>query len=114
MVEPIAKIESKNFKQDFGLESFCLKDFRATEASFRWIMVAYNLMMLFQHTALNQKHTRTLKTLKSQCFAIGAWTAEHARKTVLKLSLPEKKRPWMENIVSNIEQITIPIHIANA
>lgn len=104
----------KELKQDFGLESFCLKDFWATEASFRWIMVAYNLMMLFQHAALNQTPKRTLKTLKSQCFAIGAWTSDHARKTVLKLSLPKKKRPWMEAIVKNIEQITVPLEIANA
>ena len=43
----------KELKQDYGLESFCLKDFWATEASFRSIMLAYNLMMLFQHAALN-------------------------------------------------------------
>jgi len=28
----------KELKADFGLESFCLQDFWATEASFRWIM----------------------------------------------------------------------------
>jgi hypothetical protein len=104
----------KELKQDFGLESFCLKDFWATEASFRWIMVAYNLMMLFQHAGLNQGRTRTLKTLKSQCFAIAAWTSDHARKTVLKLSLPRKKRPWMDAIVRNIEQLTFPIQFSNA
>ena len=81
----------KELKQDVGLESFCLMDFWATEASFRWIMVAYNLMSLFQHVGLNQRKNRTLKTPKAQCFAIGAWTSEHARKTVLKLSLPRKK-----------------------
>ena len=104
----------KELKQDFGLESFCLRDFWATEASFRWIMVAYNLMMLFQHAALNQAPKRTLKTLKSQCFAIGAWTADHARKTVLKLSLPKKKRPWMDAIFTKIKQMTMPLKIANA
>lgn len=104
----------KELKQDFGLESFCLKDFWATEASFRWIMVAYNLMRLFQHVGLNQRKNRTLKTLKAQCFAIGAWTSEHARKTVLKLSLPRKKRSWMDAIVRNIEQVTLPIQFSNA
>jgi hypothetical protein len=77
-------------------------------------MVAYNLMMLFQHAALNQDEKRTLKTLKTQCFAIGAWTAEHARKTVLKLSLPQKKRNWMDAIVSNIKQLVMPIDLAKA
>ena len=104
----------KELKQDFGLESFCLKDFWATEASFRWIMVAYNLMRLFQHVGLNQRKNRTLETLKDQCFAIGAWTSEHARKTVLKLSLPRKKRSWMDAIVRNIEQVNLPIQLSNA
>ena len=104
----------KELKQDFGLESFCLKDFWGTEASFRWIMVAYNLMMLFQQAALNHAPKRTLKTLKFQCFAIGAWTADHARKTVLKLSLPQKKRPWMDAVLTQIEQMTLPLKIANA
>lgn len=104
----------KELKQDFGLESFCMQDFWATEASFRWIMVAYNLMMLFQHAALNQGRIRTLKTLKSQCFAIGAWTSEHARKTVLKLSLPRKKRPWMDALTRNIDRLTFPVLFLNA
>ena len=77
-------------------------------------MVAYNLMMLFQHSALNHAPKRTLKTLKSPCFAIGAWTADHARKTVLKLSLPQKKRPWMDAVLTQIEQLTLPLMIANA
>ena len=54
----------KELKEDFGLENFCLKDFWATEASFRFIMVAYNLMSLFRHFALNQHNKATLKTLK--------------------------------------------------
>ena len=98
----------KELKQDFGLESFCLQDFWATEASFRLIMIAYNLMMLFQHSVLNQDKKQTLQTLRTQCFAIGAWTANHARKTVLKLSLPKKKRPWMDQMMSKISGLAPP------
>jgi DNA-directed RNA polymerase subunit N (RpoN/RPB10) len=47
---------SKELKQDFGLENFCLKDFWVTAASFRFIMMAYNLMSLFRHFALNHHH----------------------------------------------------------
>lgn len=107
----------KELKQDFGLESFCLQDFWATEASFRWIMVAYNLLMLFQHFGINRgksTKTQTLRTLRTQCFALGAWTAVHARKTVLKLSLPSKKRPWMNQIRTQIQQLTFPLQFANA
>ncbi len=85
------------------LDAFCLKDFWATEASFRFIMVAYNLMSLFRHFGLNSHNQATLATLRSYCFAIGGWISQHVRKRVLKLSLPRKKRSWMDAIFRQIE-----------
>jgi hypothetical protein len=90
-------------KEDFGLDAFCLQDFWATEASFRLIMVADNLMSLFRHFALNDHHQATLSTLRSSCFAIGGWVNQHARKRFLKLSLPRQKRPWMDSIFRKID-----------
>jgi hypothetical protein len=74
-----------------------------TEASFRLIMVAYNLMSLFRHFALNDHHQATLSTLRSSCFAIGGWVNQHARKHSLKLSLPSQKRPSMDSIFRKID-----------
>lgn len=104
----------KELKQDFGLENFCLQDFWATESSFRFIMVGYNLMSLFRHFALNHHNRATLKTLKSYCFALGAWTVDHANKKVLKISLPVKKRPWLDGIFSQIDILTSPFQYSNA
>lgn len=104
----------KELKQDFGLDSFCMQDFWATEASFRFIMIAYNLMSLFRHFALNHHNKATLSTLKSYCFALGAWTANHANKKVLKISLPSKKRPWMNGIFENINNASPPFQYPNA
>lgn len=104
----------KELKADFGLDSFCLRDFWACEASFRWIMVAYNLLSLFRHQALNQGNRATLATLKSQCFAIGAWSVKHARDHLLKISLPHKKRPWMNSLLEKIEGLSPPFQFANA
>lgn len=95
----------KELKQDFGLDSFCMQDFWATEAAFRFILMAYNLISLFRHFALNQHRTATLKTLKSYCFALGAWTSNHANKKVLKIALPAQRRPWMEQIFENIRRL---------
>lgn len=92
----------KELKQDFGLDAFCLQDFWTTEASFRFIMVAYNLMSLFLGSTVTNNQA-TLATLRSYCFAIGGWGSQHARKRVLKLSLPRKKRPWMDTIFRQIE-----------
>jgi len=104
----------KELKNDFGLENFCLQDFWATEASFRFIMVAYNLMSLFRHFALNHHNRATLKTLKSYCFALGAWRVNHSNRKVLKISLPTKRRPWMEGIFSQIKNLSPPFYYSNA
>jgi len=104
----------KELKQDFGLENFCLKGFWATEASFRLIMVAYNLISLFRHFALNEHNRATMSTLKTQCFALGAWTASHANKKVLKISLPAKKRPWMDSLFAKIEAVNATFQYSNA
>ena len=98
----------KELKQDFGLNNFCLKDFWATEASFRFIMVAYNLMSLFRHFALNDRKTATLKTLKLYCFALAAWKVNHANRTVLKIALHNKRRPWMDGLFSHIGKLSPP------
>lgn len=92
----------KELKQDFGLENFCLKDFWATEASFRLIMVAYNIISLFRHFALQSHKTSTMNTLRVHCFALGAWTANHANRKVLKLALHVKKRQWLDGLFSKI------------
>lgn len=103
----------KELKQDFGLENFCMQDFWATEASFRFIMVAYNLMSLFRHFALNHHKRATLKTLKLYCFALGAWTVNHANRKVLKIALPAKRRPWLNGIFSQVDSNSPPFHYAN-
>jgi len=104
----------KELKQDFGLDNFCLQDFWATEASFRCIMMAYNLMSLFRHFALNHHNRATLKTLKVYCFALGAWQVKHANRRVLKIALPTKKRPWMDGLFSQIKNLSPPFVYANA
>ena len=98
----------KELKSDFGLENFCLKNFWATEASFRLIMVGYNLMSLFRHFALNHHNKATLKTLKVYCFVLGAWQVKHANRKVLKIALPVKRRPWLDGIFSQINNNSPP------
>lgn len=104
----------KELKADFGLENFCLQDFWATEASFRLIMVAYNLISLFRHFALNERNKAMHSTLKSYCFALGAWTSKHANKKVLKIALPVKRRQWMDGIFAKIESLSPKFVYANA
>lgn len=98
----------KELKYDFGLENFCLKDLWATEASYRFIMIAYNLISLFRHFALNHHKHATLSTLRSYCFALGAWKVNHANREVLKISLPANRRAWMTGLFSQIHGLSPP------
>ncbi len=96
----------KELKYDFGADNFCLKEFYATEASFRFIMMAYNIMALFKHQVLNS--TMQLKTLRAYCFAIGSWITNHSNQEVLNLALPQKRRAWMDGLFENIKQAQLP------
>ena len=49
------------------LDGFCCEEFGATEAAFRWVCVAHNLMSLYKIALINSKHDPTLATLKFQC-----------------------------------------------
>ena len=104
----------KELKTDFGLDSFCLNDFWATEASFRFIMVAYNLMALFKFVALQSHKNATLKTVKLYCFALGSWISNHSNKSILKISLPSKRRTWMTGIFDAVHQNAPPYSYSNA
>lgn len=104
----------KELKADFGMENFCLSDFWATEAAFRFMMMAYNIISLFRHFGLQSPKAHTLQTIRSYCFALGAWTSTHAKQTVLKVSLPTKKRSWMDGIFENIRGLDPPYRISNA
>jgi hypothetical protein len=79
----------KELKYDFGTDNFCLKHFFGTEAAFRFIMVAYNLLSLFRQIILREKRQSTLKPLRFKCFALGAWITECSHQRILKL-------PWLK------------------
>jgi len=104
----------KELKYDFGIDGFCMKKFWATEASFRMVMVAYNMMSLFRQTVLQDNRQSTLNTLKFKCFALGSWIAKESRYKVLKISVAGKKREWLEGLFSKVSQTSPPFSFSNA
>lgn len=116
MYNPRADAENriKELKYDFGADNFCLKEFWATEASFRFIMVAYNLMSLFRHLAIQSPQKATLSSLRFQCFALGAWISNHANRKTLKIYLATKRRPWLDGLFAKIGQASPPFVYSNA
>jgi len=92
----------EELKYDFGINGFCLGKFYATEAAFRCVMLAYNIISLFRQAILKTKTQHKLQTLRFKCFAIGSWVGKKYRKKVLKLSLPQERRTWFDGLFSRI------------
>jgi Transposase DDE domain group 1 len=90
----------KELLEDFAISGFVSQKFWATEAAFRMAIMAYNLMSLFRQFVLGTASKHTLKTLRVQCFAIGASLGQSGHKDVLRLGLPPPRRQWFEGLFS--------------
>lgn len=90
----------KELKADFGLDSFVLRDFWATEAALSMAMLSYNLMSVFRHAVLRQKVHQTLSTLHHTVLAVGAYWDKPSenKKPALRLAITKKRRPWFEGL----------------
>lgn len=98
----------KELLYDFGLRGFVSQRFWATEAAFRAVLLAYNLMALFRQLVLRTARQRMLSTLRFECFAIGASLGREGRRQVLRLGLAPPRRAWFEGLFAAAQQITTP------
>lgn len=96
----------EELKHDFGLNGFCMNEFYATEAAFRCVMIAYNLISVFRQGILGLKIQPRLQTIRFQCFAIGSWIGKKYRQKILKISLAPKRRPWFEGLFTKIDDFS--------
>ncbi len=101
-----AETQIRELKESYGLDGFCCEDFGATEAAFRWVCTAYNLMSLYKIALINTKHSPTLATLKFQCIAIASYLVRHSRKTTLVMSVNDRRRAFFEELFQRIDNIT--------
>lgn len=104
----------RELKYNYGIEGFCMEDFYATEAAFRWTMVAHNLMSLFRLQVLKHKHHPVLSTMRFQCIAIGSYLVKSGRKTTLILSAKDKRKQFLEGLFAKVSNLSPPFQISNA
>lgn len=104
----------KELKYDFALDTFCMNNFWGTEAAFRSVLMAYNIMALFRQIVLKSKPQATLSTLRFKCFALGAWISKHARMTTLMLSATGEKRRWLDALFDIVPKKSAPYIFSNA
>ena len=72
-------------KHDLGADGFCLKQFFATEAAFRAILLLFNLLAEFQRAAGLPRY-REPATIRTQVLTCGAILGRAGRRLVLHLS----------------------------
>ena len=72
-------------KHDLGADGFCLKQFFATEAAFRAVLLLFNLLAEFQRAA-GMPVYREPATLRTQILTCGAILGRAGRRLVLHLS----------------------------
>jgi hypothetical protein len=84
----------KELKEDLSLDSFCLKSFDATDASFRTGCVLYNLLADFRETVLPRSwFERRLRALREWVFLVGADLISQGRRVQIRFAVSEVDRP---------------------
>lgn len=110
----------KELKYDFAVNGFSSQKFYATEAAFRFALVAYNVMVLFRLIALKDKRARRMASLYLKCIALGSWTVSKHGRDVLcaasfgKLSVQQERRVWIDGLFGNINNFSPPIMVSIA
>lgn len=101
----------KELKEDFGVEGFSMDSFCATETAMRFVMVAYNLMILFRQLIHQKQPQPKLSTLRFNCFAVGSRVKKEGEKLTLKMSVPLKRRQWHDGLLASIKNTKLPISL---
>lgn len=111
----------KELKHDFGADSFCMRNFWATEAALQLVMLAFNLMSLFRQAVLQSTVCRagtqqpiqhTLSTLRQQLFA-KAGRIVKGRKPILKLAMAMQPRQWFEGLWNRARTFELPTNLTH-
>ena len=94
----------KELKADFGLDSFVLRDFWATEAALGVTMLAYNLMSVSHHAVMRQSVHHTLATVHHKVLAVGAfWDNPQIKpnRPTLRVAVARQRRQWFGELWAN-------------
>ena len=90
-------------KHDLGADGFCLKEFFATEAAFRAVLLLFNLLAEFQRAA-GLPGYREPATIRTQVLTCGAILGRAGRRVVVHLSQSwgglRSRIPLLDSILS--------------
>lgn len=73
----------KELKYDNGLDKINQNIFDGTEASLKFMTIAYNFMSLFKQVIINEKNRNRLSTLRYKMLAIPAFVEQSKNKMLV-------------------------------
>jgi hypothetical protein len=94
-------------KHDLGADHFCLKQFHATEAAFRTVLLLFNLLAEFQRAA-GLPGYREPATIRTQILTCGAILGRSARRLVLHMGQSWGGLTTRKPLLDSIFQWQIP------
>lgn len=100
----------KELRHGYGLQQFCCQDFWATEAVLSMVVMAYNLVVLFERF-LGWMDRHAISTLRFGLFVTAGIISQTAGVTTIKLAQPPQRRAWWRRIW---ERIASPFPNCNA
>jgi len=100
-------------KHDLAADDFCLRQFFATEAAFRSILLLFNLLGEFQRASQLTVY-RQPATLRTQVFLCGALLGRAGHRLVLHLSASwgglHQRKTLLENVLHYINPTSPKLH----
>lgn len=94
-------------KHDLGADGFCLKQFFATEAAFRAVLLLFNLLAEFQR-AIGSPIYREPATIRTQVLTCGAILGRAGRRLVIHLSESWGGLKTRISLLDNISKWELP------
>lgn len=88
----------KELKYDYGLDKINEQSFDATEATLRFMTIAYNLMSLFKIMVINSPVKHRLSTLRHKILAIPASITQNGENIIIEMALQMQRRQWIKKL----------------
>lgn len=100
----------RELRHGYGLQQFCCQNFWATEAVLSMVVLAYNLVVLFERF-LGWMERYAVSSLRFHLFTTAGIVSHQAGRTTIKLAVPPPQRAWWKRLW---ERIASPIPNCNA
>ncbi len=100
----------RELRHGYGLQQFCCQDFWATEAVLSMVVMAYNLVVLFERF-LGWMDRYAVQSLRFHLFTAAGIISQTGGLTTIKLAAPHRRRTWWMRLW---ERIASPFPNCNA